>query len=171
MDGLSVAALLISLAAIALSTYLALKQNLTQRQANTIPALSLLLNEFRSSRFWESYEYVCNELENHQPEGGIAGLPNEARTHVYNVCYLLQHIGDLARLGVVSERGLLSTLRFRVIRVWKAVKPFVVEERVKNASAGPDNFRLLEAFAARAEMIPETSYSEVVQQWRARRLR
>ncbi|BEL04595.1 hypothetical protein Q0Z83_027860 [Actinoplanes sichuanensis] len=171
MDLVGLVALLVSLVAVVVSARLAITQNSMQKHANTIPSMDLLLGEFRSEEFWRSYNYVCTELADQDSGRGIAGLPAEARSHVYSVCYLFQHLGDLVRLGVVDERAILSTLRFRVIQVWAAVEPFVVQERRVNPAAGPNTLRLLEAFAARAEILPAESYSNAIEVWLSRPMR
>jgi hypothetical protein len=170
VDVLSISALLLSLLALAVSTRLAVKQQAMQRHANTLPALSLLLAEFRSANFHESYEYVCSRLQEHPAECGISGLPREARRHVYAVCYLYQHLGELVRLGVVNERELLIPARNRLTAVWSAVQPFVLSERANKLVAGPDVLRVLEVFAERAQALPPDSYARALHHWRSRPL-
>jgi hypothetical protein len=119
---LSISALLLSLLALAVSTRLTIKQQAIQRHANTLPALAMLLAEFRSADFHESYEYVCARLEEHPADCGISGLPPEARRHGW-----LEPAADARRRRVVPRHAeILGAVRLRVVgepgdgRPWRA---------------------------------------------------
>jgi hypothetical protein len=129
-DILSIAAVLISVLAAGLSTALAARQARFMRQANHLPVIMDLLNEFRSVEFNERYEYVCARLQqDHSPSEGVTGLPREARSAVYDVVYFYQLFATLVGLGILDEKPIIAVLNHRIVRVWQAVKPFALRER------------------------------------------
>lgn len=165
MQILNAVAITLSLVALLVSTRLNSRRNSFARHANSLPALQLLLAEFRKPSFHENYNFVCNDLPARSADGGISGLSLDERQKLYDVGYLFQHLADLCRRDVVDEGEVMATLRYRVQRVWEALEPFVEAERRLNPAAGPDTFRLLEAFAARALKYPQNGYASAMEAW------
>jgi hypothetical protein len=153
----NVVAVVLSVLALASSTYLALQQSVTQRRANHLPAVVELLNNFRSVEFNDNYEYVCSELRNeHDPMMGISNLPRPARRAFYDVTYLYQSMGTLRLFGIIDDT-LMKVTRFRVIQLWDAVRPYVERERELRGTSGGYLLRILEEYAADAGKLPVNS--------------
>src|SRR3954451_19731960 len=128
---LGVAALIVSLVALSLSTTLSVVQARLLRDANHIPAVVELLSEFRKPQLHEDYQYVTQKLRReHGPQLGISGLPEPAKSAVISVAYYFQTFAFMVGFGIIDERRLFVTaLRGRVLAVWNAIEPYVEAER------------------------------------------
>jgi hypothetical protein len=164
---LNILALVLSVAALLASTYLAVRQGELMRRANFVPAYMQLLNEFRSLEFNRNYEYVVTRLHEHDPALGISGLPEDARRALYDVAYFYQGFGALRLIRVVDDQ-ILAALHLRIMRVWAAVEPFVVRERELNGATGVYLMRILEDFATDAAKIPFESVDRMLTRRRLR---
>src|SRR5262249_33204746 len=65
----------------------------------------------------------------HSPEGGVAGLPLEARKHVLRVGRYYASLGHVTVFGAVDERMVLSIIHYRIRLAWYVLEPFVKTER------------------------------------------
>ncbi len=92
----SLIAIVISVLALASSTYLAFQQGRLLRNANFIPVYADMLTEFRTLAFNDHYYFVTRNLTAEcDPNSGITGLPDAARTAVYDVAYYFQNFAAL----------------------------------------------------------------------------
>jgi hypothetical protein len=67
---LNIIAIVLSGAALATSTYIALQHRELQKAANFIPAYMQLIKEFRTMEFNDNYRYVTTQLQaEHDPVG------------------------------------------------------------------------------------------------------
>jgi hypothetical protein len=112
--------LVLSIVALAVSGFLAFRQNMLQKLTNNAPALVDLLSQFRSSAVHEGFEFVCTELDRYEPEKGLSGLPPDVRYKVYDVCY--RNAGQCSALQGGGEgprwegrQGLSSALSWMVL--------------------------------------------------------
>jgi hypothetical protein len=164
----NVLAVVLSILALASSTYLAARQAISQKQANHLPAIVDLLNNFRSFEFNENFEYVCSRLPSeHGPETGISGLPHPAQRAFYDVTYLYQSMATLRLLGIVDDSIMVVT-RFRILRLWDAVQPYVKRERELRGTSGVYLLRILEEYAADARQVPLQSLDMLFERHRRR---
>ncbi len=161
-------ALAISIAAAALlmSSVLAMQQAGLMLRANHIPVYMEVFSQERSVEFQDNYLFVITRLaqENVAEQTGISALPDEARAAVYDVVGLYAQVGTLRLLGVVDRR-IDSMMQVRCLRAWKALAPFVYEERRRQ---GLSNmlWRTFEEFAADIERLPEGSINDLIDQHR-----
>lgn len=160
---LGTVAIVVSVAAAIFSGWLAVRQALLMRQANHVPALVGLLSEFRSVEFNERFDYVCNRLQiDHDPLGGISGLPREAKEAVYDIGYYFQEFAILSVLDIVDQDVTIALLHRRFSSVWNAISPFVLRERELNSAAGPYVMGLLESFAAKSNDAGRDAATELI---------
>ncbi|MER5387254.1 hypothetical protein ABT040_44755 [Streptomyces sp. NPDC002688] len=144
---LNLLAILISVSAVVASMWFGARQVRTARHANHLPAFTELLAEFRKPQMHEQYVYVCSELrQQHSPDGGLRGLPPQAKTAVYNIAYFFQTLASLYAVGVIDETTAVLMVRGRPAKVWAAIEPFVERER-QYPDVDPHLLSLLEAFA------------------------
>ena len=144
---LNVLAIVISLCAVLASMWFGARQVQTAQRANFMPALLDLLAEFRSPQLHEQYRYVCSDLnQQHSPDGGLRGLPDETKATVYNVAYFFQTLAGMYALGIIDETTATIMARGRAAKVWSAIQPFVERER-QFADVDANLLSLLEAYA------------------------
>jgi hypothetical protein len=144
----SIVAIALSVVALAISTWLALRQGLLSKRANHMPAYLHLLSEFRSREFNDHYLYVCEKLtREHGAELGISGLPENAREAIYDIAYYYQTFAILVLTRIVDEDIILAFLHWRIVRVWDAIAPYVAREREISKASGAQVLRLLEEYA------------------------
>ncbi|HEV2372690.1 MAG TPA: hypothetical protein VGS19_11015 [Streptosporangiaceae bacterium] len=116
-------AVVLSVLALAISTYLALHQNQIQRRANYLSACTGMFAGFRSAAFHDHYLFVTETLPSaYDPQLGISGLPEEARIAVYDMAYFFQNLAQLRLLRILDEE-IFAQLHIRIIRVWDAIAP------------------------------------------------
>ncbi|MGP3949971.1 hypothetical protein [Streptomyces sp. 7N604] len=152
---LNIVAIVLSVLALASSSYLAFRQAVLMKQSNHLPAYLWLFNEFRSVEFQDRYRYVCEQLQReHDPQLGVSGLPEDARRAVYDIGYFFQQCISLRRLNIVDDE-VIMTMSMRTVRVWRAIAPFVEREREINSEQGPKLLSILEDFADDARRHPE----------------
>ncbi|MER6234428.1 hypothetical protein ABT169_35630, partial [Streptomyces sp. NPDC001616] len=90
--------------AVVTSVAFSARQVRVARHANHISVMVDLLQEFRSADFHEQHDYLCTRLgAEHDPAGGVRGLPAEAKTAFYSVVYYYQSFANLAVFGLLDE--------------------------------------------------------------------
>ncbi|NNN38327.1 hypothetical protein HLK59_50205, partial [Streptomyces sp. S3(2020)] len=140
-------AVTVSVVALLATLWFGALQVRTARHANHLPALMDLLSEFRNVRLHDQYQYVCTRLgQEHDPNGGLRGLPHEVRETVYNVAYFFQTLASLYAAGIIDEPTATLMVRRRAATVWAALRPFVERER-RFEDVEPNLLSLLEAYA------------------------
>jgi len=128
-----VVALPISVAALAVSTVMALRQYRITRSTShdTNNRTLMTLNaEFRTDAFQRSLDYVLNLLAVEFPgDRGISDLPLEARIHVYRVGHHYGDYGILAVLPTANRDQVLSYVHGRALEAWEKLQPYLAQER------------------------------------------
>ena len=150
---LGIAALVVSVIALLMSSTLSARQVGLMRDANHIPAVINLLSEFRQVGLHDDYYFVTERLRSeHDPRLGISELPPEVRKSVVNVAFYFQTFAFLVGFGILDERKLFMTaLRVRIVNVWRSIEPYVLTERSKH---GLDLLAMLEALSGLTESKP-----------------
>lgn len=151
-----IVALPTSVAALAVSTVMALRQyritRSTSRDSHTRTALMSLNAEFRTDGFQLSLDYVLHRLAaEFTPDHGISGLPLEARVHVYRVGHLYGDYGVLAVLPTADREPILSYVHGRVLEAWEKLQPYAEEERARGCGTYWSYFENLAYLAANAD--------------------
>jgi hypothetical protein len=165
----NVLAIAIAAAALLTSSVLAVRQAGLMFRANHIPIYIELFSQFRSLEFQDRISFIVDRLaqENVAEETGISGLPDEARAAVYDVGWLFTEISTLRLLDAVDHR-IDSMVQVRLLQVWKALAPFVYQER--KLMGAPNTFwRSFEEFAADVDRLPEGAINLLIEQHRRRR--
>ncbi|HEY4024266.1 MAG TPA: hypothetical protein VGM75_36660, partial [Pseudonocardiaceae bacterium] len=81
----TVVAVVVSVVALAASTYTALAHQALQKAANFSPSYLQFTRQLQTIEFHDHYEYVTTKLGvEHDPKLGISGLPDDARRAVYD---------------------------------------------------------------------------------------
>ncbi|MFD9436363.1 hypothetical protein [Streptomyces sp. NPDC060002] len=146
----------IAVVAVAVSTWLGMRQTRISRQANNIQAMIDLLAEFRSASFHDQHDYVCARLrQEHAPDGGVRGLPHDAKEAFCNVVYYYQSLANLTVFRIVDEEVFLPLLRYRIVSVWQAARPYVERERELRGRDG-SYLTAFEELAGRTAGLPHT---------------
>ncbi|MEV6171585.1 hypothetical protein AB0L99_25590 [Streptomyces sp. NPDC051954] len=146
----------IAVVAVVTSIVFSARQARIAHHSNHISVMVDLLAEFRSVEFHEQHDYVCMRLGvEHDPEGGVRGLPDEAKAAFYSVVYYYQSFANLAVFGLLDETLLVTVLRTRIVSVWQAVRPFVEREReLRGEGSGGTYLSIFEELARHAAALP-----------------
>jgi hypothetical protein len=166
----NVLAIAIAAAALLTSSVLAMRQASLMFRANHIPIYIELFSQFRSLEFQDHCGFIIDRLaqENVAEETGISGLPDKARAAVYDVGWLFAEIATLRLLDAVDHR-IDSMVQVRLPQVWKALAPFVYQER-KRLGTSNMFWRSFEKFAADVDRLPEGAINTLIEQRRRRTL-
>ncbi|MHC3473569.1 DUF4760 domain-containing protein [Streptomyces sp. 7R007] len=146
----------IAVVAVVTSIVFSARQARIAQHANHISVMVDLLQEFRSADFHEQHDYLCTRLAaEHDPTGGVRGLPAEAKSAFYSVVYYYQSFANLAVFGLLDETLMVTVLRTRIVSVWQAVQPFVERERELRSEAGGSSYMsIFEELARLAAQLP-----------------
>ena len=127
---ISVAGLILSVAALATSTLLLFRQMTFMRHANQIPVSLNVMQEYRSADFQDARDYVLTALPaEHDPSLGFTHLPQEARRPAIQVTSLFSSLGSLVFFDMIDEKFVVSTLGYRVNEAWEVLEPYILNER------------------------------------------
>ena len=158
---LNVAAIVISLLALAVSSYLARRQSLAARQANQIPVFIDLFKEARTPDFRNQERSLWEDLKNHDSAKGFSGLPKELRADAEIVCFYYSTVAYCISIGVVEHDMAIIPIHYRLLKTWSAVHPFVIAER-KIRGDGGSFLAVLEDFVSEAELTDIHSLEKAV---------
>jgi hypothetical protein len=136
-SALSIASILLSLVAVAITTLFLARQTLFMRHANEIPVPVDLYQEWRTTEFQAARSYVRDSLSSsYEPSMGLARLPIEARNPTYKVAAFYSGLGALVAFGLVDERFAVSLLGDPAAADWTILEPHTFSQREINGSYG-----------------------------------
>ena len=125
-----IAALAVSLLALAVSVFTALRQMTIMRDSNQLPVLVELFQEFRSTDWQRAEAYVLGRLRaEHDPEVGFSTLPDEARLSVGKVIGYFSGMGYLIQREMADEGLVIPLVGYRASKAWDALEPYIRRER------------------------------------------
>ncbi len=134
---LNIAALFASLLALAISSFLALRQSRLMRHANQLPVVIDLFREIRADTFITREQEIWSSLPGDiNPSKGFGGIPTPLRTYAYDICLFYQTVAYLVIFKMLDNELAYTALHYRILRTWSSVEPFVHGER---AIRGGDN--------------------------------
>jgi len=127
---LNLAALTISVVALAVSGLLARQQSMMVRHGNELRILIDIVQDFRSRDFQMSEFYVLNELAaKNDPSLGLSNLPEAPRLAATYVTSFFNSLGALVYHQMVDEAIVVSQYGFRAGRAWNALVDHIDQER------------------------------------------
>ncbi|CAM5549207.1 DUF4760 domain-containing protein [Streptomyces microflavus] len=154
---MEIAALVVSLVALAVTGAVSFRQLRLTEHANTLPVLVDLFREHRSERLAQARQVVHERLPAHDLSAGLAGLPERDRDLVRELAWFYDNLGALVAHGVVDIEPVSGYLGGSVISVWESMRPLVQAERDKRAqNAMPDPNRWQEYFENLYHLVRET---------------
>jgi hypothetical protein len=122
-----------------------------QRSNATVVALDLLTQEARPEELLESEDYILRRLRDaHGPDGGVDGLPEEARKHVTRIALFYSSLGMMLTMDSVDQDVLVRAVSYRVLRHWAILEPYIMRERQIRKSRYMAHLEHLAAVAAAA---------------------
>ncbi|WP_157881127.1 DUF4760 domain-containing protein [Streptomyces griseoruber] len=130
---MEIAALVVSLLALAVSGVVSLRQLRLSQHANALPVVVDLFQEHRGVRLAQARTFVHEELPGYDLDGGLAGLPDEGRDLVRELAWYYDNLGVLVAHGVVDIEPVSGYLGGSVISVWEHMEPLVRAERTRRA--------------------------------------
>ncbi|MET8152420.1 hypothetical protein ACIBSW_18645 [Actinoplanes sp. NPDC049668] len=127
----NVATLIVSVAALAISAWAAIRQlRLVRGSSDLKLTAEILVGRFGSKDFQVDQRYVLERLaQEHDPALGISGLPEPAAAAAWNVGFMFENLGMMTVFGLVDRRIVLSIGNYRIQRSWEALEPFIRAER------------------------------------------
>jgi hypothetical protein len=163
---LSVIAIMVSLAALMISSLITTRQAKYMRHANHLPLLAQMINEIRNPVFMKDQEFIEQCLAAQcDPSAGLHGLPFDVKARVFNVAGFYQSVAALAAFDLVDREKIILLLGRRALRAWIALEPFIEAEREKSEPSATI-YSIFEDLATRAE---EANYAAMVDSFGLRR--
>ena len=128
-DTLNFASVAIALLAVAIATWQVRSTARSAERTHTLPVVSEVWRQFRSSEFRASVNYLVITVPTTHGSHGFNSLPKEWREKAYEVCYFFDYLGALVQFGIIREDLAISLWGTAVIQAWQAVEPFIAMER------------------------------------------
>lgn len=134
---LNLAALGISLAALAVSVLLTLRQIRLSSGGNHLP---VILDAFKlvhdpDSTYLKAEKYLLNDLpQEHSADRGVTELPNPARTHALTIGMFFDDLGKVVAHDIVHQDIIVGSFGSGIIRMWDALAPYVYQQRRTHAN-------------------------------------
>jgi hypothetical protein len=126
---LNILALTLSLAALAISAALALRQLKTMQQSNLLPVVADFFQEFERRGLLQSLDYVIKEISpKYSPSLGYSGVPERARDSMTSLSNFYEYLGALVAHRVIDEGIAISVLGTQSDRAWRLLEPFILRE-------------------------------------------
>ncbi|MFF0734205.1 hypothetical protein ACFYVK_21575 [Streptomyces chartreusis] len=136
---MEVAALVVSVVALAASGIVSVRQLRLTEHANTLPVLVDLFREHRSEQLAQARQLVFDQLSGWDLSSGMEGLPEAERNLLRELAWFYDNLGALVTHDVVDIEPISGYLGGSVISVWEGMEPLVRVEREKRAHCGlPD---------------------------------
>ena len=119
-----------SVFALLISIFVALRQFRLGRETNTLPVLVDLFREHRGPRLAEA-RAVVRQLQEDQVDlkGGLSSLPRHEREMVRELAWFYDNVGVLVAHKVVLADPIIGYLGGSVVAVWETLEPLIAEER------------------------------------------
>jgi hypothetical protein len=151
-DELNAAASIFSSLVITLTALAAFRQIRHMRSANEIQAFSAIVER------WSAPETVASREFIHGADGLLRDpafvaelrqqpLPERPRK-MLAILTLLEEIGTLVHLSIVSERAIMTNYASSILHIWRMTEPAI---RVLRESQSRASYRMFEDLASRAE--------------------
>jgi hypothetical protein len=151
-DVLNAAASIFSSIVITLTALAAFRQIRHMRSANEIQAFSAIVERWSAPETVASREFL-HEAEASMRDPAFADelrqqpLPERPRK-MLAILGLLDEIGTLVHLSIVSERAIMTNYATSILRIWHVAEPAI---RVMRESPGGASYRMFEDLASRAQ--------------------
>ena len=126
---ISVLSLVISLIALAITSFVSLRQVALMRRANLLPAFVDLLQEFRSGDFYSHQDFILYKLRNYSAKEGYSGLGENERTHFLMMFDYMSSMACLVSFGIVDIHHVFAMYGYVFQDMWAQMRPFVDKER------------------------------------------
>jgi hypothetical protein len=131
--------LALALAAVVVAVWQVRKSaNLTEK-TNALPVVAAIFNEARSAEFRSHVNRLLTEDPHAGPSDGFDALPEAWRESAYAVAYYYDYLGALAANRLIDERIIIGVTSTRLMQVWAAIFPFIVNERRYRELTYPTN--------------------------------
>lgn len=157
---LNVVALVISLAALGVSSFFAIKQVNTAHHANQLPIVIDIYREIRSPQFRQQEETLWNRLPALERNTSFSHLPKDLKDAAYDVCYAYLMLAYLVSLRIIDRRLAILPIHYRIIRTWEVVQPFVLQER----DARGDELSFLNLLESFVDLVKRQDISYIVKE-------
>ena len=135
---INLAALATALGAIVASSLLSLRAIRLAQNANHVPIIVNLLAPHRSGEFVGKETELWNKLQNQDSDCGFQNLPEPIRSYAFDIGLYYHVLGYLSEYGLANREFVIVQTRYRLLRTWEAIRPFVEGER--RLRGGPDTF-------------------------------
>jgi hypothetical protein len=156
---INVLALLVALAAVATSTFLARLALRLNHNANLMRIVLEALEKQRRGKFTATEIALLEELPKHEAGLGFARLPAPVLEDAFEVACYYQHLSTLAEYGVADWDFIAVQVEHRMLKVWDCIQPYVYAER--NYRGNENGFlNNYERFAARVRSADMRAASE-----------
>ena len=132
---ITVVTIAISLASLAVSGWLAIRQLRTAVDGYALPVVLGVFSQFRTQEFFDAQQFVFDDLNRDFDERtAYTDLPLAAQAQIRMVAGLYDDLAKLVAHGIVREELVIGSNGVQARRIWEAVEPFVLAERRKRSS-------------------------------------
>jgi hypothetical protein len=124
---LNIITLVVSLVALGVSSFLAIRQIGTARNANQLAVVNETLREFWSPGFRNQEALLWDKLRDQREDVAYSQLPDNLMETADSVCSMYLMLAYV--VSIVDWNLAILPISYRVVRTWAMLSPFVVRER------------------------------------------
>lgn len=135
----SVISIIAAIAAVLVATWQVTANLRATERTNTLPVISEIFSEFRSSDFRGSFSRLLAVSSSAVSAESFDTLPEDIREDAYKICYFFDYIGALITFGIVDEKIIISLMGTRVMQTWWAMEAAISNERAYRMKNYPPN--------------------------------
>jgi len=130
-------ALVVSVAALAVSVAVAIRQLRLARHTNSVPVLVDMFREHRGHELAETRVFVHEKLRLMDQEDGLASVPSDWRERVRDLLWFYDNLGVLVIHNIVDADVVSGYLGAAATSVWQSTQRLIVAERDRRRPDSP----------------------------------
>ena len=168
---MGLAAVIISIVAVATSLLIGMRALTLTRHSNTMPVLVELFGQHRSQRLADTRAFVYKDLGKFDLSEGLGGLPEDKQILIRELAWFYDNLGALVTHGVVDVAPISGYLGQSVTLVWEQMRPLVESERKRRSdSYDAERFQIyFENLYHLVQELPPAQARSSQRLWRLRR--
>jgi hypothetical protein len=133
----SLISVLLALAAVCVAAWQVRESTRSAEKTNALPIISEVFEHARSSQFNIAIRRILNAKKKYFYRNNFDALPRKYRQDAYQICYFFDYLGTLVLYDIVAADVIIGVLASRLVQVWVAMKPLILNEREYRTSAYP----------------------------------
>jgi len=127
---LGIASVVIAFGALAVSTFVSIRQVQQMSRQNVLPVVLDAFREARTKEWFQARDWVLDHLADEcSADSGVSRLPEPARGMVRSVGFFYDNLGVFVAYKVVTEDLVIGFFGVGLNQLWTVLEPYILRER------------------------------------------